>query len=82
MTIIGENTDAIIGDAIETSGIGGVYPKGILIGTVREFRTNEEGTGTYAVIQPAVDIEHLTEVLIMLRAADDYDFSNPEEERK
>lgn len=82
MTIIGENTDVIIGDAIETSGIGGVYPKGILIGTVREFRTNEEGTGSYAVIKPAVDMERISEVLVMLRPADDYDFSKEEEENE
>lgn len=82
MTIIGENTDVIIGDAIETSGIGGVYPKGILIGTVREFRTNEEGTGSYAVIKPAVDIEHITDALVMLRPAEDYDFSKDDEENK
>lgn len=65
MTIITENSEVIIGDTIETSGIGGVYPKGIMIGTVIEFRNNESGTGSYAVIQPAVDFQRISEVLIL-----------------
>ena len=30
--------DVAIGDVIETSGLGGIYPKGILIGKVKEIR--------------------------------------------
>ena len=79
LTIFGDNADVIIGDIIITSGIGGVYPKGITIGTVREFRTNEEGTGTYAILKPAVDFQHITDVLIMKRSSDDFEFTANEE---
>lgn len=75
MSVISENTDVIIGDLIETSGIGGVYPKGLVIGTVMEFKTNEEGTGNYALIKPAVDLEHLNQVLILKKTDKDFDFS-------
>ncbi len=75
MSVISENTDVIIGDLIETSGIGGVYPKGLVIGTVMEFKTNEEGSGNYALIKPAVDLEHLNQVLILKKTDKDFDFS-------
>lgn len=66
MTIITEDADIMIGDTVETSGVGGIYPRGIMIGIVKEFKNNEEGTGQYAVIEPYVDFQHIYEVLIIL----------------
>ncbi len=65
MTNISEEADIILGDVIVTSGIGGVYPKDIVIGTVLEFKELETGTGNYAVIKPAVDFRHINEVLVL-----------------
>lgn len=65
MTNITENADVIVGDILVTSGIGGVYPKGIVIGTVQEFKTLESGTGSYAVVKPAVDFQRINEVLVL-----------------
>ncbi len=65
MNIITEDADIIIGDVIETSGIGGVYPKGIKIGTVLELKQNDEGTGSYAVIKPAANFSLIDEVVIL-----------------
>lgn len=66
MTVITENADVMIGDTVETSGVGGIYPRGIMIGIVKEFKNNEEGTGQYAVIEPYVDFQHIYEVLVIL----------------
>ena len=66
MTVITEDADIMIGDTVETSGVGGIYPRGIMIGIVKEFKNNEEGTGQYAVVEPYVDFQHIYEVLIIL----------------
>lgn len=68
MTIITEDADVIIGDTVFTSGIGGIYPKGLFVGTVTEFRNNSEGTGKYAVIKPDVDFQRIFDVLLLTGA--------------
>lgn len=65
MTNITENADVIVGDVLVTSGIGGVYPEDIVIGTVQEFKNAKEGTGSFAVIKPAVDFQRINEVLVL-----------------
>ncbi len=57
--------DLIQGDVIETSGIGGIYPKGITIGTVKEIRAGESDLDRYAIIQPAADLKRLNQVVIL-----------------
>jgi len=55
------------GEAVITSGLGGVYPKGLLIGHVETTTLNPE-TGLYleATLRPAVDFRRLEEVLVIL----------------
>ncbi len=65
MSVITEDADVMIGDTVETSGIGGVYPKNIVIGTVLKFEENTDGTGTYAVLKPYVDFQRLYEVMVI-----------------
>ena len=58
--------DLVPGDNILTSGIGGIFPKGIAIGTVTEVsRANEDAEDRNAIIQPAVDFLRLEEVMIV-----------------
>ena len=57
--------DLIQGDVIETSGIGGIYPKGIIIGTVKEIRSGESDLDRYAIIQPAADLKRINQVVIL-----------------
>ena len=54
----------IPGDVVLTSGIGGVYPKGIRVGTVSEVMTSS-GSGVNAIVTPAVDFLHLEEVMVI-----------------
>ena len=62
---IPNDLDLTQGDIIETSGLGGIYPKGIIIGTVKEVRTGESDLDRYAIIQPAVDLRRLSQVVIL-----------------
>ena len=60
-------TDANIiqGDSIETSGIGGIYPKGIHIGTVKKVNNTQNLTDRYALVKTAVDFDKLDTVLVI-----------------
>lgn len=65
MDYIPVDVDIMVGDVIETSGIGGIYPKGILIGKVKEVRKSNNELNKYAVVEPAVDFKRLEEVIIL-----------------
>lgn len=53
------------GDAVETSGVGGVFPKGVLLGRVRELRTESHGISQYAVLEPAVNVDQVRTVFVI-----------------
>lgn len=57
-------TDLIPGDKVLTSGLGGIFPKGILIGEVKEVSRQENELQKYAIIKPSVDFLHIEEVLV------------------
>ena len=47
---------------VESSGYGGIFPKGLLIGSITEVLPESHGLSTYAKIQPAVDLDELKKV--------------------
>lgn len=53
------------GNLVVTSGVGGAYPRGLIIGTVEEVLQESDGISIYATIKPAADIMHLTDVMII-----------------
>lgn len=55
----------IQGDSIETSGLGGIYPKGIHIGTVKKVTNTQNMTDRYALVETAVDFNKLDTVLVI-----------------
>lgn len=59
------NTDVMPGDTVETSGIGGIYPKGIIIGKVVSVISNEGQYDSYAIIEPVVDFKRLEDVIVL-----------------
>lgn len=65
VTYIESEANIIEGDTIETSGIGGIYPKGILIGTVKEVINTKNITNRYAIIETAVNFSKLATVLVI-----------------
>lgn len=58
------DSDLVPGDKILTSGIGGIYPKGILIGEVKEV-SRSATTEHNAIVTPAVDFRHIEEIIII-----------------
>ena len=61
------NIDVSFNDVIETSGLGGIYPKGILVGRVKEIRHSDSELDRYGVIEPEVDLKKLQEVFVLKR---------------
>ena len=60
-------TDAnlVQGDSVDTSGLGGIYPKGIHIGTIKKVENTQNPTDRYALVETAVDFSKLDTVLVI-----------------
>lgn len=65
MSRIAETDPLAEGDTIITSGLGEVFPKGMVIGTVKSRQVGDYGLTHTALIDPAADFEHLTEVFVV-----------------
>ena len=59
------DADLMPGDTVITSGLAGIFPKGLPIGEVTEVRPSKDGMRNQAVVTPWVDFEHLEEVMII-----------------
>ncbi len=57
-----------IGDRVVTSGMGGIFPKGLVVGHVKSVNRQEFGLFQAIEVAPTVDFSHLEEVLVMLRS--------------
>jgi rod shape-determining protein MreC len=68
MVNIARDADVINGDKIITSGFGGIYPKGLVVGEVVDVVNEEGGLLKYAVLKPAVDFDRLEEVFVIVRS--------------
>ena len=55
-----------VGDVMVTSGMGGIFPKELIIGTVTEIQSGERGLFQEAQIEPAVDFSRLEEVFVLV----------------
>ena len=53
------------GDIIVTSGIGGKFPKDLLIGKAVEVKPEENDVSLYATVEPFVDIKTVRDVIII-----------------
>ena len=60
-----ESADVVPGDVIVTSGSGGVYPKGLTIGTVLEV--GMAASKRMVVVNSEVDFNHVEEVTVITK---------------
>ena len=70
LSYLREDSKVVVGDTVETSGRGGVFPKGILIGTVESVQPEESGLSYYAVIKPFVSVDSVSSVSIITEYTD------------
>jgi rod shape-determining protein MreC len=65
LTYLPENTQLLSGDQVLTSGMGGVYPSGLVVGSIDEILTEASGMDRYAVLTPAAQLDELRQVFII-----------------
>ena len=65
LTHLTEGTQLFEGDAILTSGKGGMFPPGLLIGYVLDIETEAGGQMPYAIVEPACKLDSLAHVVVI-----------------
>jgi rod shape-determining protein MreC len=60
-----EGDNVLSGDTVVTSGKGGIFPEGLVIGDVTDILINDTGIGYYGVIKPAADLNNVTYVYVI-----------------
>lgn len=65
---ISKDSTVAIGDMVVSSG-GGVFPKGLLIGTIESLHREDYNSSVYGIVKTAVDFENLTRVMVITRFA-------------
>ena len=65
MVNIPKNADVVEGDVIVTSGFGGIYPKGIIVGLVSSLKNDDGGLLKIGVLESAVDFQKLEDVMVI-----------------
>lgn len=64
---VSRGADVAVGDVVITSGLDGVYPKGLRVGTVSAVAEADAGLLRTATIVPAVDFGRLEQAFVILR---------------
>ncbi|MFC4558952.1 rod shape-determining protein MreC [Virgibacillus kekensis] len=72
------------GELVFSSGMGGVYPPGLLIGKVEEVKPDQYGLTRTALVEPAADLYEVSNVIVVDRAMTDPNTQNEtgEEEKQ
>ena len=65
LSYLSGNSAVTNGDYVITSGAGGVFPKGLIIGTVEEVKKEQANVSLYAVVKPVVDVKEITQVMVI-----------------
>ena len=65
LSYLSADAQLLTGDVVTTSGLGGFYPGGLVIGTVESVRTDDDGLAQYAVLAPSARFDALSEVFII-----------------
>jgi rod shape-determining protein MreC len=67
LKFVPRDADVRLGDRVVSSGLGGVFPKGLLLGTISRVVPPEVGLSPYIEVAPAVNFQTLEEVKVMIQ---------------
>lgn len=59
------STPVVTGGIVCTSGIGGIYPRDLIIGTVSRVVNSESDISAYALVTPEVDVSAMVDVFVI-----------------
>lgn len=65
MDLIPPDVEVSVGEIIITSGLGGNFPKGLVVGQIVEILQNDNQMFQQAIIRPTVDFDRLELVLVI-----------------
>ena len=65
MNYLNRDADVVVGDSVLTSGLDGIFPKGVVIGEVVEVSRRHNGLLQAATVRPSVALDRLEEVLVV-----------------
>lgn len=65
MTYIPQDAQLVSGDQVVTSGLGGNYPGGLLVGQIESIDTEADGISRSAVLTPSADVENIRYVYVI-----------------
>lgn len=60
-----KSTQISVGGIVSTSGIGGIYPKGLIIGRIVDITENDYDISLNAIIEPGVSITELEDIFVI-----------------
>ncbi len=66
LSFLTEDAKLVTGDQVTTSGLGGVYPPGLVVGSVQTLYVEEDGVSRYAQVEPAADISGAQYVYVIV----------------
>ena len=65
ITYLPRRGDIGLGEEVVTSGLGIIYPPGLLIGSIAAVYLDEHGLFQYADLEPATDFDRLEQVIVL-----------------
>lgn len=71
LEFVSKNADVDEGDELATSGLGGVFPRGLLVGQVRSVRPDASGLSQSAEVLVAAEVIGLTQVFVVVEERDE-----------
>ena len=81
LDLLPNDADLIPGDIVLSSSLGGIFPKGIVIGEIQEI-IEESGAVAYAKVAPVVDFRRIEEVLIITEETSAEELALIQEEKR
>ncbi len=60
-----KETAVAVGGIVCTSGLGGIFPRDLTVGTITAIKTENTDISVYGIIEPAVDIRSLNDVFVI-----------------
>lgn len=70
------------GEQVFSSGMGGVFPAGLMIGTVKEVVPDNYGLTRTALVKPAADMFEINNVIIVDRTLQEIDTEKAQEDKE
>jgi len=65
LTYLPSDSQIFQGDTVLTSGVGGAFPEGLVVGTVDSVQTEAGGQVEYGLIKPGSDLNALVQVFVI-----------------